>query len=242
MTPTYTQTFTLSDLHLDCHRRLKPSVLLYFIQEVSGRHASSLGASWEALSEKHLFWAIIRHRIQIERMPEAGETITLQTWPMPTTRVAYPRATVAFDAQGHVLFRSHAIWVLMDQDTRAMVLPGKSGVAVPGHLQGCELAAPASILKKTFDNHTYRSVGYTALDRNGHMNNTYYLDWVADLLPAAFHKEHPLRQINICYLAEAREGQQIDLSWQKTEDGTLHVEAQTGQETMHRVFAVEADY
>ena len=242
METTYTQRFTLSDLYLDCFGRLKPSVLFYLIQEVSGKHASMLGASWEALAEKNLFWAIIRHQVELVRLPQAGETITLKTWPMPTTRVAYPRATVAYDERGNVLFRSHAIWVLMDTNTRTMVLPGKSGVEVCGHLEHTELDAPGSIPKRDLFNHVSRTVGYTHLDRNGHMNNTYYLDWVADLLDSAFHREKTLQRLNISYLAEAREGQTIDLRWEKSEEDSLQVEAQTDGENAHRVFAVQAQY
>ena len=134
----YTQKLTLNDLHVDCFGRLKPAVMLWLIQEVSGIHAGHLGASWEALAEKNLFWAIIRHKVEVFRPAYTGQTITLRTWPMPTTRVAYPRATEAWDENGNLLFRSHAIWVLMDRNSRAMVLPGKSGVDVPGSLQGCE--------------------------------------------------------------------------------------------------------
>mgnify|MGYP002517044180 CR=1 FL=1 len=32
---------------------------------------------------------------------EDNEDITVETWPMPTTRTAYPRATVGYDAQGN---------------------------------------------------------------------------------------------------------------------------------------------
>ncbi len=225
MEPVYRQTVTLSDIHLDCFRRLKPSVLLYLIQDIAGRHAACLGTDWETLAKKNLFWALIRHKIQITRLPEAGETVTLETWPMPTTRVAYPRATVAYDASGNELFRSVALWVLMDLNTRAMVLPGKSGVTVNGLIRGTELELPPSLLPKTLEHIVYRTVGYTQLDRNGHMNNTYYMDWIDDLLPSQFHKEHPLRGITLCYLSEAREGQQLHLSWNLDEEAILSVEA-----------------
>lgn len=242
MKPIYTKQFTLTDLHLDRFRRLKPSVLLYFIQEVSGNHAALLGAGWETLAKKNLFWAIIRHRVQITRLPEAGETITLETWPMPTTRVAYPRATVAYDEDGNILFKSVAIWVLMDTNTRAMVLPGKSGVDVPGSVRGIEGEMPTSISVKNPENRVCRKVGYAELDRNGHMNNTYYLNWTDDLLPSDFHREHSLRSFNICYLAEGKEGQEIELLWQLTGEETLCVEAKTTGEEAHRIFAVTADY
>ena len=193
----YRKAFTLTDLHLDCYRRLKPSVLLYFAQEVSGNHAAMLGTDWETLAQKNLFWAIIRHKVQITRLPEAGETITLETWPMPTTRVAYPRATVAYDAQGNELFKTTAIWVLMDLQTRSMVLPGKSGVEVPGILRGIELDAPASIPAKVLEHTASRTVGYTELDRNGHMNNTKYLEWISDLLPSSFHASRKPREFTV---------------------------------------------
>ena len=242
----YRESFTLSDLHLDCHRRLKPSVLLYFVQEVSGKHAAMLGSDWETLADKNLFWAIIRHKVQITRMPEAGETITLETWPMPTTRVAYPRATVAYDENGNELFRTVALWVLMDLQTRAMILPGKSGVVVNGLIRGNELDIPPSITPKILENQVTRAVGYTELDRNGHMNNTRYLDWVDDLLPGCFHKDHPMREILLCYLAEAREGQQIHLSWNLTDSGELSVDARRQDEfdsaKSHRVFAAKVSF
>lgn len=238
----YTQSFTLTDLHVDCHRRLKPSALLYLTQEISGKHAAQLGAAWEDLDAKNLFWAIIRHRVEITRLPEADETITLETWPMPTTRVAYPRATVAYDAQGNVLFKTVAIWVLMDHTTRAMVLPGKSGVGVPGILRGIEIPPPGSIPVKELANHAVRTVGYSELDRNGHMNNTFYMNWTDDLLGNDYHKSHTLCSFNICYLSEATEGQIVDLCWEISEENTLSLEGQTTGETRHRVFAVSADY
>lgn len=246
MTQPYRQTFEISDIHLDCFGRTKPSVLLYFAQEVAGKHAALLGTDWDTLSKKNLFWAILRHHVQVNRLPVSGETITLETWPMPTTRVAYPRATVGYDEQGNVLFRTIAVWVLMNTHTRTMVLPGKSGVEVDGLLQGTELAVPGSIAPAILQRQTCRTVSYAELDRNLHMNNTRYLDWVDSLLPSDFHKDHPVESFTVCYLSEAREGQEITLHYELTDGPVLSVEAtrqkpdsSTSQE---RVFAAQIHY
>ncbi len=242
MEAVYTQNFTLNDLHVDCFGRLKPTVMLWLIQEVAGVHAGRLGASWDALAQKNLFWAVIRHKVEISRLPESGQIITLRTWPMPTTRVAYPRATEARDENGNLLFRSHAIWVLMDRTSRAMVLPGKSGVEVPGTIQGGEAPAPGSISPRIPENYVNHTVGYGVLDRNGHMNNTRWLDWTDELLSSDFHREKALRQLDICYLAEAREGQQLTLFWQLDDRDSLQVEALTAGENGHRILALNAQY
>lgn len=225
MKPIYRQSFTLNDMDVDCFDNLKLSALLYYAQEVAGCHSCLLGADYDTLLSRRLFWAVTRHRVQITRLPSRGETITVETWPMPTTKVAYPRSMVAFDAHGHELFRSISLWVLMDIETRGMVLPGKSGVLVEGTVTGNELALPHSLVPKDMTDRAQRTVTYSCLDRNGHMNNTRYLDWVDDLLPAQFHHSHNPREFIICYHNEAREGQSISLDWTLSESGCLQVDA-----------------
>ena len=123
MEPIYSKEFTLSHIHVDRFGYAKPSVLLYFVQEAAGEHCALLAVDREHLSHKHLFWAVTRSKVQVTRLPRLGETVTVKTWPMPTTRVAYPRSVVAYDAKGEELFRSISLWVLMDDRSRAMILP-----------------------------------------------------------------------------------------------------------------------
>ena len=241
MQPIYSQEFRINDAASDRFGRLKPSMLLYYIQEVAGVHGSAMGASFEALAEKNLFWAIIRTRVQITRLPRNGETIRLETWPMPTTRVAYPRSVVAYDASGEEIFRGISLWVMMDRTTRSMVIPAQSGFVFSGMLQGNELAVPASLMPKTYENRCSRTVRFTDLDANGHMNNTRYFDWMFDVLPSAFHANHTMKELTICYLAEAREGQTLDMNWEISEGNLFQMETRRAEEDekVHRVFAAK---
>ena len=210
---------------VDRHDRLKMSTILDYLQEIAGDHCALLGTTRAELLEKGLFWAVIRHRVVITRLPRAGEDITLRTWPMPTTRTAYPRAVLALDAEGRELFRSVSLWVLMDMNSRAMVLPGKTDVTVNGTILGGEIDPPGAMAAKPRANTQRRAVRFTDLDWNGHMNNCRYLDWVEDLLPASFHRCHTPKELVICYSSEALEGQSLDLDWELTEDGILQVDA-----------------
>ena len=225
MEPIYQQEFTVTDNAVNRYGRLKPSMILYYVQEVAGRHFDRISMDYDALASHGMIWAIIRQRVQITRLPDRGETIRLETWPMPTTRVAYPRSVVAYDAWGNELFRSISIWVLMDLNTRNMILPSKSGIAVAGTLRGNELAVPSALPAKLLRSRRSRTVCFTDLDRNGHMNNTRYLDWIDDLLPSAFHKDHTFREFTVCYLSETREGQELELRWDFLEEGCIQVDA-----------------
>lgn len=236
----YTQKFEISENHVDRFGRVKPSMLLYFVQEAAGQHCSLLAVDHDTLSHKHLFWAVTRNRVQVTRLPRLHETITVETWPMPTTKVAYPRSVVAYDEDGNELFRSISLWVLMDSRTRAMILPGKSGIVVDGTLTGTELTVPRSIMPRPMENAVTHTVGYTLLDRNGHMNNTYYMNWVDDLLPSAFHEEHPVQEFTICYSTEAKEGEQIHIGFELSDGPTLTVDAgRKTAEGTERVFSAQ---
>jgi len=239
MLPYYQKSFTIPTFATDRFNRLKCSYLLGLAQEVAGDHSALLKADF---ANTHLYWVITRQQVQISRLPAAGETITLETWPMPTTRVAYPRSTIAYDQQGNELFRSISLWVLMDPESRAMVLPGKSGVLVEGTLRGNELAVPGSLPPGKLQNMTMRTVCYTELDVNGHMNNARYLDWLADLLDASFHSCHTPREFTVCYLSEAREGETVALNWELNSDGVLRLDASRPGDNAsghQRVFAAQ---
>lgn len=209
--------FKVSPEQMDRFGRLKMSALLYFAQEAAGVHAATLGAGWDALQEKKLFWAVIRTRAEILHHPHAGEEIILKTWPMPTSRTAYPRCVMGYSKDGTLLFKLVSLWVLMDVDTRAMVLPGKSGVEVIGSVEGGEPAQPKG-LPVTEQEHTcYKTVEQGHLDKNGHMNNTRYMDWVMELAG-----EKAVESMELCYFNEGRLGNQMEVSYTLTEE-TLSV-------------------
>ena len=240
MEPVYSQNFTITDLYVDCFGRLLPSKILYMMQEVAGNHFADLSMDYDSLAQRGLFWAVTRHKLQITRLPMRGETIRLETWPMPTTRVAYPRSIVAYDEAGNEVFRSITLWVLMDLHSRSMVLPGKSGIEVAGTLRGNELSSPLGMPAKALRNRCSRTVSFTDLDRNGHMNNTRYLDWIYDLLSGSFHRGHNIRELTVSYLSEAREGQLLSLSWDFPEAGCLLMDAhRNAEDKQERIFAAK---
>ncbi len=241
--PIFRKQFTLYGNDCDCFGRAKPATILGYMQESAGEQCNGWHMSWEEMAQKNLFWAITRQTVSITRLPRAYETITIETWPMPESRVAYPRATVAYDAQGNELFRCIALWILMDLNTRAMVLPGKSGIEYHGITRGGELPSPKSLTPKNLPGSTERKVRFGQLDRNGHMNNTKYLEWAMDLLPGSFHREHPLKGFTVCYLNEAREADRVTLR-HSLEENVLLVDATrpdpSDETKTHRVFAVKA--
>ena len=237
----YREQFRLAGNALDRYNRLKPSALLDMMQQVATNQCAGLRLDWDTMAGMGLFWAVTRTHVQILGHAEPGTTVTVETWPGVTSRVAYPRSTIGYDEKGNEIFRAISLWVLMDLNSRKMVLPGKSGLDFTGIERGCELAVPGSLAPAKLEGLQSRTVRYCELDLNGHMSNTRYLDWMEDLLPSSFHKDHPMAEFTISYLSEAKEGETVDLSYELSPDGTLRLEANHA-DSGHRVFAIRARY
>lgn len=235
----FQKTVLVTEENTDDAGKLKLSGLLQYAQEISGNHSDQLGFDWDTLADHQIFWAVLRHRVIIHRLPQAGETVHLETWPMPATRAAYPRAVRATDCQGQLLFETVSLWVLMHRVNRTMILPGKSGVDVPGIVRGDEPAFPGSLPPAEYDNSQLWQVSDRDLDRNGHVNNARYLDHVQTLPD---FPQNP-RELTICYLAELLPGQETELLWGVGEDGILSAEAVRTRtdvrDRKERVFAVK---
>ena len=53
MEPIFQQDFQITDNTVDRYGRLKPSTLLYFVQELSGQHCNSLTMDYDALAHPY---------------------------------------------------------------------------------------------------------------------------------------------------------------------------------------------
>ena len=51
MKPIFTQEFKINDAAVDCFGYLKPSMLLFYCQDIAGQHCHLLGADYESLAD-----------------------------------------------------------------------------------------------------------------------------------------------------------------------------------------------
>ena len=104
-------------------------------------------------------------------------------------------------------------------------------------------APPSALPPGVLTNRRCRSICYTDLDRNGHINNTRYLDWIDDLLPSAFHRDHQAREFIVCYYSEGKEGQELELQWDMLQEDMLQMDAhRTADGKTERVFSARILY
>lgn len=209
----YKEKITIDSSLVDPQRRLRPSALLELLQNASIRSYRALVPSDDAFNDGSLLWIIAGLRVKIDRLPVQHEEIEVVTYPQKTVHIIYPRQYVFTSlADGQVLVRAAATWLVLDARTRRPSSPKESGVIVPGLEEKKALPISISIPRKKTVPVMTRHVYPSDIDLNGHLNNVRYVAWLFDVFSSAWLSTHPLKEILIRYRREAGEGEDITIS------------------------------
>ena len=197
----------------DLFAMCRPSALLGFLQDAATIHATLLGLSREDLIRRHgAVWILSRIRYELTRPLKFAETITVHTWPS-TAKGALIRRDFDILADGRPAGEAFSAWVVLDLSARRPLRPGVVYNAFDGvPLEKCknrELLKihPEGSPQPAGD----RTVRYSDLDINGHLNNVRYADVICDALEFDKLSGRYISEMQINFTAECRPGDIIAL-------------------------------
>ena len=224
---TYEKTLLIRSEQVDMTRRLRMSELFRLLEEVSIAHTEALGCTRRETLDRGLLWIITRQIAEIDELPVYDDEITIRGWQGDMMHVFFPRF-YEIERDGRVLVRARAMWSLIDQTDRSIIMPEDYGIELPGR--------PGSLV-----------TSFSQMDINGHMNNTSYFDMIDDAVWAGVSARSgsssdtataanimPVpKTLYINYMSEIKAGESITLNEYK-EAGTLWFEG-TGEKPYFRV-------
>ena len=203
----------------DCFGRMKPSAMLTMFQDGSESLTESWGVGLQSMIDRGAIWVAAKLDYTVTRLPRHEERIVVREWAKPGRAGIFPFECRVEDPSGQSLVSGVSLWVLSDRKTRSMLGPNVPRITLPTpEPAGTKLPRIPSIRAAETCERTRRQVMFSEIDINGHLTNTRYFDWMADLLPAAFHREHPLRGLRVEYRGEISPGEEAILDWVLSEE------------------------
>jgi medium-chain acyl-[acyl-carrier-protein] hydrolase len=200
--------------------RIKIFSLMQYLQEIAALHAEELGLGFERLSEMSGYWVLSNIRIEISRLPGRDDEIMLRTWPSGYSRTIATREFVGKDQNGSELFRAGSEWMVINKQTNRLKNLFKLELNLPKILRPGSGQAGEKTLPDEFGRlepmKEYNQAGkvlvpHSAIDLNGHVNNTEYVRWGMDVLRRTFKLDKNIRRVQATYLSEVFEGDELDL-------------------------------
>ena len=212
----YKRKIRLKAEHVDCFRKLRLGALMTMFQECCIAHTEELGMGRKMTLDKGLLWVINSESIQIDRLPEYDEEITLLCRPGKTMHFFFPRQFEVIDEKGNTIIKIGALWSLIDIKMRKMIDPSEHGIVIDGENREGDVAPLMFIPPKPLENKVQIKAKYSLVDINGHMNNASYLEFAQDLLePKELLK---IKRVDIVFRKELPLGNTALLSYGKDEN------------------------
>ena len=221
ITPTYEKEYALRASDFDCYERLRPCAVLELFQDAAGDHGELLGVGFEAMLKRGLLWVLVRIRYQVLRQPDYAQTVCMKTWPLPPAGVSFQREYRIESTDGDLLIVGSSEWVFMDVNTRRLAAARDAYPLSDGEF--CTDRVFEGRMKKLREfepqGEPYCVIpAFSDLDRNLHVNNTRYANYVMDAVCPAQQEEIKVFQID--YRHEVQRGMQLQLVSLRT-DGEI---------------------
>lgn len=236
----YKKEFIISNNDVDYRFNLKPANLYRIFQDIALKATEEVGSDSISLSKRGIDWVITRMDVEIKRLPHCNEKITVCTYPGKDLAMLYPRFFYILDEKNEVIIRASSIWALIDAKTRKVIVDKDTIKKLPPESSEFELPLPGKIAASEEKNLIEtRTIHYSDLDFNCHMNNVRYVELLMDVHDFEFYKTHRPTLISLNYMKEIREKDKVSVYSDLNNPETFEVQVDGATSFLAKVTFIE---
>lgn len=220
----YSKKFEVHYYEVDKYKEASPVAMLNYLEETAISHSQAVGLGIDDLSRNGMAWILNKWAVKMERYPEYGEIITVETWPSGFERFYADREFIIRDEKGEIMGRASSVWILINiERRRPMRIPGHFG-----ELYGIDAAKALQVvsIEKEYSHREYfvKEFGImrSDIDTNSHVNNTKYVGWLLETLPEEVYNDFMLSSLDIEYKKEIESGSVACRSFDVISDESLY--------------------
>ena len=222
----YSKDFKVQFSETDFGLKLKLYELVNKMQETSSLHSETLGFGYDELDKHKLGWIISKYKIKMDHYPKWEETLSIETWPSGKDKLFAMRSFCIYNQAKEQIGSIYSAYVMIDLETgrpqRTSTLPFELPIIEEEEVQKLpKFRMPGQAMTSCL-----RTVYYTDIDTNMHMNNACYVQWIEDCFDLEQHKDMEIRDIQVNFTSGATIGEEVEVSVYKDEEaeGSYYVQ------------------
>lgn len=217
--------FDIENAEQDSTHRIPASAIIGCLPKAANNHAHAMGFGSGTMREKNLLWVLLRLHVRLGDYPGGRQRIDVETWPSGIdSRLAYREFRIFLGEGSDSIGEGTSAWMMLDAASQRPVAvagrisPGSSTLGprafTPGHVS--YLPAGPEITVRRFP------VRLSDIDRNRHVNNLRYIEWIVETMPEEIRLRRRLRELSVEFRRQVRYGETVDsLVFPAAEDGTF---------------------
>ena len=205
----HTEHYTVKWHDTDVNRRVRPSQILMYMQETANLQLERNMCNPDRLrDERGLAFLLSRVAIRIYHPLWTHEEIDVQTWVCDGHGLAFDRCFRILRGD-EVVAEAFSVWALMELGGQKLLRRDQFSYPFPGD-EPLKLDLPLRFRVPHVEEMLlagHRSIVYSDIDYNGHMNNTRYPDMLCDFTPEICDRQ--VTGVVLSYLHEAAFGKTL---------------------------------
>lgn len=216
----YQQNYKLRTYDCDKNKIAKPSGLLQETQDCGDGQMESEGLTYIELFDQGKAFMLSRLDMNIKEELHYRDELTTRTWPCPSRRATFLRNYAMWRAEGGQTKDDIAVlvstqWTLVGVEDRKLLTVDDVDLSQYTHDEYLEAASGKLKISKDEEASltcvAQHRISYTDSDVNGHMNNTYYVDYLCDQIPELEEGTHRVSTVRIHFSKEAVVGDTMEI-------------------------------
>lgn len=217
MEPVGTYDYTTEAYGLDFMGRLPMPTLGNYLLHAATQHAEERDFGYAEMERRGTAWVLSRLAIElVGEGRELADPICISTWVEAVERIFTRRCFAVTSARsGEALAYARSVWAAIDKRTRrptSLVGEWFDRMMAPGLPCPVETAGRIAAAEESADGEpTLRTVRYSDLDINGHLNSMRHMEAILDGFDLEVYRAAPVRHFEISYHAEGRYGRPLAL-------------------------------
>ncbi|MBE6689768.1 MAG: hypothetical protein E7590_00595 [Ruminococcaceae bacterium] len=215
----------------DANREVHPSGVLMFMQETGNRQFEAADRPLDKIrDEEGVGFILSRIAIEMKEPIHAYEDIFVETFTCESRGYTFPRGW-EIKRRGKVVARAMSQWALVRVADKSLVRSGDFPMSF-GDEPELQLEMPLRFRVPsdlTFETVGHRTIAFSDIDYNMHMNNTKYPDMLCDFLPDPAHTR--VIGVSLAYRKEAAYGDTLTVERAVADDGVFYIRTRHGEET-----------
>lgn len=215
----FSEKITLRNSDFDFYGRIKPSSVLDVFQEAATRHAELLGVGFARSKEKNMLWVLTKVRYTVHKNVGIQTNVIMNTCAYKPERLEFRRDYSIKSEDGEVLVTGSSLWAVINAETRKLM---RASDIYGENPLGTEYLYDGKILRiRDFDGEKLektQTAEYSDIDRNGHVNNRRYADFVQNVSDS----KREIKSFQIDYHKEVMVGDTVEFFREENEN-TAHI-------------------
>jgi acyl-ACP thioesterase len=200
----------------DFNKLWKPAEFFRALTEAAAENAKDIGYGALEMAERGCFWVFSRMKIKFLRYPEANDLVTIRTWPRHIQqKLFFIREFEVLDQNSEPLALATSAWLVVNSESRRLVPPGRlEGFPMPVHPEHFAVDEMLDRLNipDGGEERFNRRAAYSAVDMNGHTNNSRYIEAICDSFEIETFQRYEIDWIQINYDKEVRPNEVLSVN------------------------------